>query len=518
MSPNEVHQEKMLTAISENHPDHGSVPLGTPETRSPKSEKAEQNVEGQPGIRSLRSKKFLDDPSLEQGMKISRDELGAMRIRIRSWVDDVRFTAFSACVIILNAAYIGIETDYNEPHVDDDTMWLIFETCFSTYFVIELILRWLAYGSRTFIGDAWNIFDIFIVSTAAVDLILTLAVEGNEEANKLTILRIFRIFRSVRIFRLLRFFRKLWLLVSSIAGASKLLVWVWILLVIIIYIFAVFMTRVVGKNHGENPVVQKHVGDIGASMFTFFVIMTTESWPDICRALGEVEPISFAVIILYMAVTFYAVLNVVIAVIVDVTLSRASEIKDDKSQLALKEEQRVFTKIYEVFHKADENGDGLLTKEEFEEALKLKEVRENLHGVKVNPRDADELFDILDQDESGTLTYTEFINGVQRARAEVSAKNILELQCDIWKSAHQSEVYVKELQERMDRIAERSRVRTEQLETIIESVKFSFQEQVALVLDKLQGRSGLQATRPESLDSHERALDSLCEEVNSCRT
>jgi len=126
-------------------------------------------------------------------------------------------------------------------------------------------------------------------------------------------------------------------------------------------------------------------------MFTFFVIMTLEAWPDIARGLGEVEPFSIAVIILYLTVTTYAVLNVVIAVIVDVTLSRASEIKEDTGAQAQKEEQRIYGKIYEVFKRADTNGDDMLTKEEFLQALKNQGILQLLHGVQVNPRDADEL-------------------------------------------------------------------------------------------------------------------------------
>jgi voltage-gated sodium channel len=468
-------------------------------------------------IRSLRTKRFgLTNMKTSAMLESERPtEFGPWRSKIRELVSNVRFSAVSAFVIILNAAFIGFETDFNEPHPNDDTMWLAMEACFSVYFVVELTLRYLAHDPRSFIYDWWNVFDVVIVTTASVDIILSLALEGGESGGgQLTILRIFRIFRLVRIFRLLRFFRKLWLLVSSIAGASKLLIWVWLLLVIIMYIFAVFMTRVVGNTHNDDPVAQKHVGSVSQSMLTFFIIMTLESWPDIARDLGPIEPVSIPVIVLYLTVTTYAVLNVVIAVIVDVTLSRAKEIKDDSGRQALKEQQNLYCKILEVFQRADENGDGLLTKDEFEKALQTKEVLQGLHGVQVNPADADEIFDILDQDESGTLTYIEFLNGIQRARSHLSAKHILELQCDIWKSAHQSEKYVQELSERMDRIADRTRMRTDQLEKVIESVRSSFETQIARVLESITGQPyAPRTTRLARPDSTEIALDALCKEI-----
>merc|ERR1719498_1696399 len=89
----------------------------------------------------------------------------------------------------------------------------------------------------------------------------------------------------------------------------------------------------------------------------------------------------------------------------------------------------------DVFKRADENDDGMLTKQEFLTGLENKDIRELLFSADVSLRDVNELFDILDTDESGSLTCQEFLDGVQRARGEARAKDLLELHCDIWKAS-----------------------------------------------------------------------------------
>ena len=55
-------------------------------------------------------------------------------------------------------------------------------------------------------------------------------------------------------------------------------------------------------------------------MFTLFEIMTTENWANIAHATMDKTPAALGIIITYMLVTTYAMLNVVVAVTVNSTL------------------------------------------------------------------------------------------------------------------------------------------------------------------------------------------------------
>merc|ERR1711881_334263 len=71
---------------------------------------------------------------------------------------------------------------------------------------------------------------------------------------------------------------------------------------------------------------------------------------------------------------------------------------------------------------------------EFQEALERPDVNTHLHEIGVDVRQAENLFDILDYDDSGALDASEFLEGVLKARGEAKAKDVLAVQCDMWRS------------------------------------------------------------------------------------
>merc|ERR1712100_1018340 len=127
-------------------------------------------------------------------------------------------------------------------------------------------------------------------------------------------------------------------------------------------------------------------------------------------------------------------MNVVVAVIVENTLDQAVNQKQDLLKKQEEEKQVACHKIYEVFQEADADGNGELTKDEFLQSLKRADVTRHLQEVGIDVRQAENLFDILDYDESGNIDAQEFIEGVLTARGEAKAKDILSVQCDVWRA------------------------------------------------------------------------------------
>lgn len=80
------------------------------------------------------------------------------------------------------------------------------------------------------------------------------------------------------------------------------------------------------------------------------------------------------------------------------------------------------------------------------------EVKMNLHAVEIDLRSAEGLFDIMDYDDSGHLDVTEFIEGCMRARGDAKAKDVLAVQCDLWRT---QEWVRRELEETNDMVVEK---------------------------------------------------------------
>jgi voltage-gated sodium channel len=84
------------------------------------------------------------------------------------------------------------------------------------------------------------------------------------------------------------------------------------LLLLVFYVFSVITTTIFGQDFPE------WFGNMGASMFTLFQIMTLESWAmGIVRPVMEVYPWSWVLFVTFLMLASFTVLNLFIAVIID---------------------------------------------------------------------------------------------------------------------------------------------------------------------------------------------------------
>jgi hypothetical protein len=88
--------------------------------------------------------------------------------------------------------------------------WL--DVFFTSMFVLEILVRFVAHVGLEFIKDGWNVCDLIIVSFSVVQIIITDIIE----VNQLRLLRFFRVLRVLRIFGKLQQLRHI---VSSITKA-----------------------------------------------------------------------------------------------------------------------------------------------------------------------------------------------------------------------------------------------------------------------------------------------------------
>jgi len=368
----------------------------------------------------------------------AQDALERVRARLREFVQHRFFTAGIASLILLNAVYIGMETELVDDSSDVSLGWYLAELAFTIIFLVELCLRIAAAQDlREFTSDSWNLFDLILVVVSCIDTFVLTTITRNVrkvgQSKAISTVRTIRLARIARIFRLLRFFRELWVLVAGIVEAMWTLVWTWILLALLIYVFGIFATRTIGQV-SKDPYIEEYFGNVPRSMFSLFQVTTTEGWADIARKAMETQLWTSIFFIIYFYVTTCAILNVVVAVIVENTLDQAGDQRQKFDAKQKRMQKEACSKIYEVFHSLDNNGDGMLTKEEFLLALRQESVTRYLHQIGLDMRQAENLFSILDFDESGSLDAQEFVGGVMKAIGPGRAKDVLALQCDLWRS------------------------------------------------------------------------------------
>jgi voltage-gated sodium channel len=216
----------------------------------------------------------------------------SVRGRIRALVDDDTFQKVIIGVIIVNAVVLGVETMVPERLAHELG---VFDDVLLGVFVVELVLRLVAYGPRFFL-DPWNIFDTLIVTIALVPATGPLSV-----LRALRILRVLRLVNSVPSMR-----RVVDGLINAVPGMGA----VAGLLGLMMYVAVVISTNLYGE------IAPDYFGDLGTSAFTLFQTMTGEAWPDIAREVMAVDPSAWIFFVVFILVMTFAVLNLFLAVVV----------------------------------------------------------------------------------------------------------------------------------------------------------------------------------------------------------
>jgi Ion transport protein. len=226
-----------------------------------------------------------------------------LRARVRALVEHPYFTNAIIAVIVINAITLGMETSSSLTERYGSLLHAIDQTTLAV-FVVELLLRFYAHRLALF-RDPWGVFDVVIVGIALMP-----------SNGAFSVLRALRILRALRLVSTVPSMRKVvTALLAALPGMASIIA----LLLLVLYIAAVMATRLFGE------VAPMYFGDLGASLFTLFQVMTVEGWPDIARELMTKTPYAWIFFVIYLLVATFTVLNLFIAVVVNAMQSQVAE-------------------------------------------------------------------------------------------------------------------------------------------------------------------------------------------------
>jgi voltage-gated sodium channel len=224
------------------------------------------------------------------------------RENIRLFIESQTVQNIIIGLIVFNSITLGLETsDAVMSSVGD--ILLAIDKIILTIFVSEIVIKLYAYGFRYF-KSGWNVFDFSIVAIALLPA-----------SGALAVLRSLRIFRSLR---LINNIPKLRFIVESLLHSLPSLGWIFVLLALVFYVFAVVGTKLFGAAYPE------WFGNLGASMFSLFQIMTLEGWAEISREIVKEFPFANIYFIIFILLASYTTLNIFIAIVVN-TMSEVQQ-------------------------------------------------------------------------------------------------------------------------------------------------------------------------------------------------
>lgn len=371
---------------------------------------------------------------------------------------------FVALLIVINAVLLGVQTDEELQHWEG---WPVIEIGFTVAMFAETTFRLCMVGrSEYFCGveSSWNYFDMFLLLTSTVDIILTYATDSvaDSPTQLLRAIRLARLTRMFRVFRL-KFIKELQLMIKGLVGGLRTLVLAFALLFVVLYIIAVFATITIGRGADLDRLdgLRSLFRSVPSTMFTAFRCYSGEciSEDGLPVALLLADEFGLVFVLLYVAgymLVTMGIFNVILAVYVDITMKAARENEARTSEQHEREPIRVarltrelvkkFKIAVETRRQDNEDEDGIqrspssmtakakttisgddddrhsdqiqISKELFLLVIQDRHVQRLMDDLDL-PKDRANLFEALDADSSGALHLAELAQGLLKVRGEL---------------------------------------------------------------------------------------------------
>jgi voltage-gated sodium channel len=328
-----------------------------------------------------------------------------------------RFENTTLGIIVINALWIGLDTNYNHKKlVKDDGSFplepgsIVVENLFCVYFTAEVVIRFFGFKrKRDCCKDAWFVFDSFLVTSMVLETwvleIVKLASGGGDSPSflsNLSALRLLRLLRLTRMARLMSFVPELMTLVKGMAAAAKSVAFVLLFLCMVMYVFAIVIVSVVGdpETEPEAETCEHMFGTMGDAMMSLFtngvlgdnLAATVQAIMDFPNGEGSGTGLfMFMFFMLFFAISSMTLLNMLIGALCEVVTNTAADEKDARQIQELRH------CIEDAFDRIDKNSDGVVCEAEWSQIKADQDVRTQLCSLGVEPAHMDERLDQMQQ-------------------------------------------------------------------------------------------------------------------------
>nr|XP_009933318.1 PREDICTED: voltage-dependent T-type calcium channel subunit alpha-1I [Opisthocomus hoazin] len=254
-----------------------------------------------------------------------------IRLLIHSVCTSHYLDIFITFIICLNVVTMSLE-HYNQP-VSLETALKYCNYLFTTVFVLEAVLKLVAFGLRRFFKDRWNQLDLAIVLLSVMGITLEeIEINAALPINP-TIIRIMRVLRIARVLKLLKMATGMRALLDTVVQALPQVGNLGLLFMLLFFIYAALGVELFGKLvcNDENPCegMSRHARfeNFGMAFLTLFQVSTGDNWNGIMKdtlrdcshddrsCLSNLQFISPLYFVSFVLTAQFVLINVVVAVL-----------------------------------------------------------------------------------------------------------------------------------------------------------------------------------------------------------
>ncbi|XP_067398879.1 sodium channel protein type 5 subunit alpha-like isoform X2 [Emydura macquarii macquarii] len=179
------------------------------------------------------------------------------------------FETFIIFMILLSSGTLAFEDIYLEGRKHIKTMLEYADKIFTYIFVLEMLLKWVAYGFKKYFTNAWCWLDFLIVDISVVCLIATTL-----DYDQLGAMKYLRTLRALRPLRALSRFESIRVVVNALIGAIPSIMNVLLVCLIFWLIFSIMgvnlfagkFGKCINKTLGDTPLEPKDVNNMSECM------------------------------------------------------------------------------------------------------------------------------------------------------------------------------------------------------------------------------------------------------------
>mmetsp|Transcript_138944 Transcript_138944/g.245223 ORF Transcript_138944/g.245223 Transcript_138944/m.245223 type:complete len:753 (-) Transcript_138944:36-2294(-) len=371
----------------------------------------------------VEGKEFMQDKT-QQGI-LARFVLG-------NW-----FEALCAIIILANSICLGYSSDYamhNLQAPSTQTMDSL-ELAFTIFYSLELVLRVVVlHWCFIFTDDwKWNMFDLILVASAVYDQIssrMDNSYGGNTSV--LRIMRLTKMMKLLRIFRILRMFRELRLILNSIVGSMRSMIWSVLLIIIITYVIGIVFLQagtvmlMEGTSTSTMAGIYKYWGSLLDSMHSLYVSTTGGvDWVEVARTLEPMGPIYYMLFLLYIAFFLFVVMNTLTSLFVETAMKNAEQDHHNVIQDEMKRKNEYISKIRRLYERIAKGQRAELTQADFEKVLQDSEMLAFMQSVEIDTMDCEQFFNILSCGGTQGVDIETFVVGCMKLRGMARSMDLM---------------------------------------------------------------------------------------------
>jgi len=423
-------KKKLESAFQESLPKPLSV--GGRSSQSTSGVRSSQITSMQEELKDLVVEETLSDDMgitvMAQTSTAKWDDSLSLMQKLGLIVESKYFDYFFGVFIVVNAAFIALEVDfeakhkYSESPLHGDT-FAILQIVFCILFVVELLMR-LIFNREHFLKGKeknWAILDVLMAFFGVLELIIELL----PSVDSAVFLRVVKTARLFRIMRIMRFTHALRTMLFTILESMKQLIWLVILLIIVFYIFATIFTMAAtdtidSERNNKDPEIMAQVAGLELKWKTvmnsgyscFLAMSGGQSWGELLEPLKATGKAYVFAFLCYIVFSVLVLLNIITGVFVDGAMVKSQYDRDLVVEKEMLAKQAFIKCLQEIFSEGDLDGSGLISFAEFKLHLKDDRVRAYLTSLKIDISNIPDLFFDLDKDGSGDISLEEFVENL----------------------------------------------------------------------------------------------------------